>query len=532
MTNIPFYQAGDIGIIKDIHAHEIPPQAWSDGTNIQFRNGKAVRRMGQQKVYTPGQLGQAFWLALAYTTTNVYWIYADQTHLYATDGAVHADVTRVSGVYSSMDIDRLWSGGMFGGVPVYTNGKDVPQAWVNLGLSQRFVDLANWTVGDLVKIIKPYKNFLVGMAVSRGGNTLPNTVKWSAPAAPGNIPSSWDAANPATQAGEVDLADEYPGGIRDALPLRDNLIIYKDNAVWGMQFIGGNAIFRFFQILGGIGILGPNCVCQVNQGVQHLFASNNDLVLFDGQSTKSVLDRKWKKFLSTDIDPAVAGRSFMFALERENEAWFCYPQVGNKFPNVALVWNWRDDTIAHRTLGELISFAAIGPVVISGDPWDLDTATWDSDATIWDLIQFRANYFDILAAVPAETLGGSKLLELNITQQFDGVDYNAFVERQDIALIGQDRVTGAFKADFENRKLANRIWPHVEGSPLYVTIGSQEVLGGVITWEPSQLFTPGVDNYLDFTVNGMFIAVRFESFTAGEWKLDGYNMEIQPLGNL
>lgn len=530
MPNIPFYMAGEVGIVKDVAPHELPPQAWSAGMNVGFKNGKVFRRDGQQQVYA-GHLGRPFWLGLVPTQTQIYWVYADQTKLYATDGAAHAEVTRASGVYGAFDINRMWDGNVFGGIPVYTNGVDKPQAWLLPGLSTDFQDLPNWTAANLARIIRPYKSFLVAMGVSKTGAYLPNLVWWSHPADPGTLPISWDITDPTKLAGELDLVDEYVGGIRDALPLRDALIIYKDNAVWGLQFIGGNDVMRSYMILGGIGILGPHCATYVNQGRQHLFATNGDLVVFDGQNTDSVLDKKMKSYLSNTIDTNVAERSFVFALERTNEAYFCYPELGNEYPNMAIIWNWKENTVTQRDLGGLISSAMVGPVVVSGDPWDLDLANWASDSTAWDLAQYRASAFDILMAKPGVDLGTSRLLQMGVQQTYEGNQYNAYVERTDIALVGQDR-NGQPKADFERRKLAKRIWPHVEGSPIQVSVGSQETLGGGVTYASPQTFTPGVDKYLDFLVNGLLIAVKFESNTQGVWQLEGFNFEIEPLGNL
>lgn len=529
MPSIPFYTAGQIGIVHDIEPHELPPQAWSDGRNIRFRDGKVTRRLGQEARYgTP--LGITYWLMLAYTPANIYWIYADSTKLYATDGATHADISRV-GDYSPIDFKRLWNGGMFAGIPVITNGANVPQAWLSVSLSTDFEDLPNWTVGETCKVIRPFKNFLVAMNITRAGVTYENMIHWSHPADPGAVPTSWDSANPAVLAGERDLPDEFPGGIRDGRTLRDMLVIYKDNSVWGMQFIGGSQVFRTFSILGGTGILGANCVGEINEGKQHFFASSDDLIVFDGQNTQSVLDKRWKKYLANNIDINVNERSFVFTLERTTEAAFCYCEPGHVHPNMAILWNWKENTLSHRELGGDTPMITTGPVQIFGDIWDLDSATWDSDATMWDLSQFRASAYNILGVQPGVDAASSKILEFAVGQTFDGVDYTAYVERTDIALIGQAR-DGAPKADFTVRKIVGRVKPRIIGAPVLVSVGKQEVLGGGVTWSPTQLFTPGVTQFLDFDVNGLLIAIRFESSVPGEWELAGFDMNIEPLGEL
>lgn len=532
MPNLPFYMAGEAGIVKDIAPHELPAMTWSNGENIVFRDGKVTRRDGQIQKYA-GHLGQPHYVQLAYTPTNVFWIYADQTKLFATNGGQHAEITRLSGVYATIDLNRLWDGGMFQGIPVMTNGKDKPQAWTTVSLTNRMVDIPAWPATHIARVLRPFKNFLVAMYISRGGNTFPNMILWSDAADPGSMPTTWDVADPNNLAGERDLVDEYPGGIRGALPLRDILVIYKDNAVWGMQFIGGTQIMRTYMILGGIGMLGAHCVTAIDKGQKHVFATADDLIVFDGQSSASVLDKKWKKYLAANIDGTTGERSFVFAREKTTEVWFCYPEIGQQFPNVAVIWNWVDGTVSHRDLGHMLSSAAVGPVVDSGDPWDLDLGTWDSDATIWDAANFRPANFDVLASRPSSAFGTSMMLQLETDQTYEGVQYSAFVERLDSAFGGQNS-DGTLKADFEMRKLAKRIWPHIEGAPVQIQVGAREMIDDSvpIDWAPAQTFTPGVDKYLDFIVNGRFISVRVQSDVAGVWKFEGYNMEIEPLGNL
>lgn len=95
MPKIPFYMAGEIGIVKDVEAHELPPQAWTDGAYIKFRDGKALRRLGSQRRF-PGNLGRPYWVMFAYTPVVAFWMYADLTKMYATDGAAHASEQHTS----------------------------------------------------------------------------------------------------------------------------------------------------------------------------------------------------------------------------------------------------------------------------------------------------------------------------------------------------------------------------------------------------------------------------------------------------
>lgn len=526
MVSLPFYMAGQIGIVKDIADHELPPLAWSDGENVIFRDGKITRCSGNEPVLgTPTVV--PYWLMFAFTPTDAFWLYTSLTKAYATDGASHADVTRaVGGDYGTLP-GPLWNGGILSGIPVITNGVDVPQSWSPVSLGQKLVNLPNWPATVRCKVLKPYKNFLVALGVSKSSTFYPHLVKWSHPADPGAVPSSWDETNPALLAGEVEIGDEQPGQIEEALQLRDMLVIYKTNTVHGMQFIGGNSVFRFFPILNYSGILSTHCVALVREGRAHIVATADDLVVFDGQNTESVLDERWKKFIEDNLEAANADRSFVVSVPRFKEAWFCFPTTSNTWPNMALIWNWQENTITARELPANLTFMTIGALTGSGDTWDMDPLLWDSDAEFWDVTKFRANFFELTGS----QISPSTLLGFNRTQQSNGVDYTAFVERRGLAVTGRDRVSGQFKSDIGVRKIVNRMRIKAKGSPFQVKIGGQEYVDGPVVYLPAQTFTPGVDRYLDFVVNTPLIAIRFESSVAGEWTIDGYDLEFELAGD-
>jgi hypothetical protein len=528
MPPLPFYSIGKQGLVKDIAAHELPPLAWSDGGNILFRDGKIVRRAGHEEVLgTP--LSTPYWLMFAFTPVNAFWMYSSLTKMYATDGATHVDITRtVGGNYGTQE-KLLWHGGMITGIPVITNNVDVPQMWNPVNLSTALANLTAWPATDRARVIKPFKNFLIAMNITRSSVNFPHMVKWSHPAVPGSVPSTWDVADPTKLAGEVEIGDQLPGIIEDAYSLRDMLVIYKTNSVWGMQYIGGNSVFRFFPILSYSGILSAHCIAEIKEGRAHIIATADDFIVFDGQNTQSVLDERYKKFIEDNLEPESSDRSFVFTIPKMKEAWFCFPEIGETWPTLALIWNWQENTITVRDLPANFTFATIGALTGVGDNWDADSGTWDSDSEFWDVVQFRANFFEIVGS----TFTPNKLLGLERTQQFNGVDYTSYVQRTGLAVTGRDRVTGEFKSDISVRKLVTRIWLKAHGSPFQVRLGGQEDVDASVVWDAWQTFTPGsAIRYLDFTVNTPLIAIEFSSSVGGEWTVDGYDLELVPLGSL
>jgi len=262
----------------------------------------------------------------------------------------------------------------------------------------------------------------------------PLLIKWSSAAPIAGVPAYWDAAPAASDSGEYALS-ETQDFLIDCLPLGDVNVIYKEKTSFGMQYIGLPQVFRFWKLFGkddtGGGILTRNCAVEVKR--KHLVATQGDLVLHDGNTWESILtDRLRKKIFETDIDSTYYDRSFMVVNSSRNEVWFCFAAAGATFPNIALVWNWKDNACGFRDI-PLAAFAAAGVI----DPgtntsWDADSGSWDSDASIWDQREYNPIKREVMLAVP----GVSKLYQANSTDQFAGSNYAAYIERTGLGIVG------------------------------------------------------------------------------------------------
>ncbi len=525
MTVVSIFNLGIGGIARDIPPHLLPPEVWSNGKNVRFRDNKVVSFTGHKTVFDPPTLAP-HWALGVRTAAEYFIMYAGLTDINVVDtSGTHTEITRISGDYTGILSDR-WNGGILGGIPVITNNKDLPQSWSPQTAATKLIDLPNWPAGFKCKIMRAFAPFLVAMNVNDGTNQLIHMVKWSHPADPGSIPVSWDETDATRDTGEVELSDAGAGGIQDALQLRNSMLIYKETSTWAMTFRGGQSIFRFDPIFTQTGILTQRCVAPLPNREQHFLATGDDLVIHDGQQITSLLDKRLKRFLSNTIDPNEFERSFCVGVPLADEMWFCLPEIGATYPTLAMVWNYRDNTITFRELRDLSYIANAIIDESAPDPtWDTDDEAWDLDSTVWGQRTFNPQAIGILGTDPTNT----KLFQLDETNQFDGVNIDRFIEREGLAIVGQDR-QGQPKVDLTRRKLLKRIWPKADGDPFTVRVGAQEDIGGVIKWAPSQTFTPGVDRYLDFCVSGRLLAVRFESNTNVAYELHGYDLDIALLG--
>jgi len=527
MPRIPIHDIGSIGIVRDLPPHLLVPEAWSGGQNVRFQDNKVLKFKGHRAVFDPPTVAP-YWALAAQTAANIFWMYAGLDKVYTVEqSGVHTDITRVSGDYTGAATD-LWNGAVLAGIPVITNGVDDPQSWSPIAAATKLVDLPNWPAATTCKYMRAFKNFLVALHITESAVVKPHMIKWSHPADPGSVPSSWDETDATKDAGERELIDSQAGIIRDALPLRDLLVIYKDNSTWGMQHIGGQFIFRTFPMFTRTGILTSRCVASLPNAEQHFVMTGDDLIIHNGQSAESVIDKLWKRFINNNLDPNNFANSFVVSNPIEDEMWFCFPETGSTFASLAVTWSTKSGTIGVR---ELSNAAFIAPGVIDElatvESWDGDAATWDTDTTIWKDSEFAAHALSLLQLDPTNT----KLFQLDETNQFNAANMTSFVEREGIALIGTDR-KGRPKVDISRRKLAKRLWIKAEGGPFEVRVGSQQFIDGPITYEPAVTFTPGTDQYVDASSNGPLLAIRFQSSADVAWALHAYTIDIELLGEL
>lgn len=526
MPTVTLTNLGSAGIIRDLPDHLLPPEVWSFGQNVRFRDNKAVKFTGHKKVWHPPSVSPYWGLSIPTATTH-FWLYASLKKAYALTGGVHTDITRLSGDYNATETG-LWNGGVLGGVPVINNGIDVPQMWIPVGAGQRLQNLSNWPGTLRAKTVRPYKSFLIALNISKSGTAFPHMVKWSHPADPGSVPISWDETDPTKDAGETDLSDAQAGIIQDGLELRDAFIIYKDSSTWGMQFTGGIAVMRFYPIFKQSGILSNHCMCFTPDGAGHFVKTQDDLIVHDGQNVQSVSDKRWRRFIQKDMDGSQTSKAFCFVNRKARECWFCYPEVGAPWASKALVWNVTDNALGIRDLSN-ISFIAPGIVdeVEADDTWDADPDIWEVDTTIWDDRVFNTFSNEGLSFNPVAV----ELSKIDTSEQFSGTNFKSVAQRTGLAIAGKNR-QGEPVIDIQSRKFLKRIWPRVKGGPIDIRVGGQEEIGGVISWMPSQTFNPATQQYLDVCVNARLLAIEFSSMANISWEVEGYDLEVEVISQL
>lgn len=513
----------------DVEDYQLPPEVFTLADNMRFANQGAERISGMTQVFgTPG-VAPRFAMTIKDASGKTFWLYTSLTKGYVFDGSTHTNITRQT---AAVDVDynasntRDWNGTLLGGVPILNNGIDLPQFWGSLSTGTKLANLTNWPSTLRARLVRSFGPYLLALNVTKSGTNYPHMVKWSHPADPGSVPASWDETDPTKDAGERELPDAKAGVILDGLPLGGRFFVYKESSVWRVSQIGGVYIFDFgtSAFLEGVGILAPRCVTITGDATRHVFASQDDILVHDGNSVpQSILSERWKKTLRNRMDGDNYMNSFIYTDPINEEVVFCFPESGNVLPTRALVWNYRigeRGAISERVVPNLAGVTIGSVETLSPETWATITSTWSGMQNIaWSTTTRRK--------LVGWSHVDSKFYLVEDGDTLDGTEFVGTLQRTGLGIVGRKR-NGDWIVDFTMQKLFRRLWVKGSGGPITVRIGASKLPGGPITWSPDKSFDPSTQKYLDFAVSGAALAVEFRASTG--FRLQGYKIEFEPLG--
>ena len=506
-------EAGDGGLAFDLDGMDLADPIWTNGSNVRFESGYFQPFDGHARLYDPPSVTP--YGVFPFTTTSAsIWVYTSLTAAYTVDNSgTHTNITRASPYTATAD--TKWTGGALTSYLIFNNANDVPQSWDG-NTSNDAADLANWISTWRCKAIRPLRNYLVAVNITKTSTNYPVMVKWSHSADPGALPSSWDETDPALDAGEVDLADAT-GPLVDVVPLGDLGIIYSTGAYHSMQYIGGNDIWRFTRISGDCGALSQNCAVQYPGG--HVVLTPGDVVTHAGGAPRSVIDRRMRKSLFNLLDAANFARAFVVHNETKSEAWICIPEPSQPSCTRAYIWNYAQDSWSVREIPG-VSAGALGPVVTSSpDTWATISGTWDALSGPWDGTSIDASRRRVVLASPLK----QRLYLPDTGTSFDGWSSGSmYVERTGLSLGNPSRM-----------KFVRAVRPRVDaltGTQVTVKVGGALTADGPYSWGVPSTYIVGTSIQADVRATGRYIGVKFESSIGEPWRCRSMDIEFEFAG--
>ncbi len=195
---------------------------------------------------------------------------------------------------------------------------------------------------------------------------------------------------------------ETPGAVIDTVPLGEFNVVYKRDATYLMQFVGGQNVFRFDLRFPTSGILAANCAIEY-RGFHYVIA-NGDVVRHNGHSIESIIDDRNRNALFAAIDSTNYQRAFVTLHPDREEVWFCIPETGETACTKAWIYSVRDNQWSTKALPDL-AHAMHGPVDDGGaaNTWSATTETWSSISGAWDARTYNPATTGLLLGSPTST---------------------------------------------------------------------------------------------------------------------------------
>lgn len=521
MQKIPVKDFGKVGLIKDLDPTLVPPNGFTEATNVRIRNNSVEKVKGYKDVLgTMSDIPYGLFPAKD-SSQNPWWIYASDTDIFTVDNSfTHREVTRTAGDYTMTAGTDKWQGFDFSGIFIMNNGADDPQSLTALDSTPtKFTDLSNWPASTTASVVRPFGNFLVALNVTKSGTNYPYMVKWSHSADPGSVPSSWDETDATKDTGEVDLPDG--GEVVDCLTLGDINVVYSQTATSIMRYTGGQSVFSFNTIFKDQGILARDCAVEFQN--KHFVVTNGDVIVHDGRSYKSVIEQKLKDHFFYSIDPDNYTNTYVVADHAEKEVWICYPYTGNTYPNRALIWNWVNNTWAERDIpvSTMIAEGAIDLAATEGS-YDGDTETFDGDDSPMDYTGVNPAKKVLLAG---QVSGGNKGYLLDSTNTQDSTDFTASVTHEGIVF-----------GDLEGVSHISEVYPRMtvsgadRGNGITFYLAGRMNRNDSYSWEQFN-FNPDSEIKFNCRVTGKIFAMKIETTDNTFWRLDGIDVKVKQVGS-
>ena len=410
--------------------------------------------------------------------------------------------------YDAFD-DYPWYHAIISNCAVATTHYETPQ--VKEFDSEYFTDLPGWgeqTVVDAdgnpsvkkynwkCERVRAFNNrlFALNMRESNASGVTthyPLRLRWSNFAEENKAPELWDdyaydravtsdlAANIVGQtealengyAGYIDLADSN-GSLLDVLPLKDYLFVYTEFETYiGSPTNNTYQPLMFKKLFNDSGILAPECVVEVEGG--HFVVTQNDVILHNGASKKSIASNRVKNMLINEICLVNPIATRVHLHQDKKEVWVLYVGPGEPKESFACtkaaVWNYEFDTWSFRTIPYSYCIGLVDPPVLERGPiWaDFQEITWDDpsiDKLVWrkDATNFRQRVTIIGSFLKGFYQVDIGALDYIYDRTNDVVIEKPLEMRLERTGIDFDNITNEW-----NQKHINRFRPQVTGTGTY-----------------------------------------------------------------
>ena len=321
------------------------------------------------------------------------YIYAgDAAQLYKLSSTSFADASRsgtASTAYSVATQDR-WEFVQFGDTVIATQVTDNVQG-TQVG-SSTFSDLITSTLKPKAKHVGVVRDFVVLGNLVESANH-PQRVRWSA------LDDATDfSANASTQSDFQDLVGN--GGDIQRIVGGEYGIIFQEQSIWRMNYIGSPLFFEFDEFEQNRGCLEPGSV--IKYGAFIFYLSDDGFYVLDGSSgqSKPIGKNKVDSTFFSDLDASYLYRMCTAIDPANNLVVWAYPGQANSngTPNKMLIYNWSVDrwALIEAAVDFIFRSRTTGVTLDDLDSYSssIDSLAFSLDSSVWAGGQIELGVFD------------------------------------------------------------------------------------------------------------------------------------------
>lgn len=508
------------GIVKDLEQTELAPDRWSDGRNVHFKAGAAMRTQGDLPYANTGRLFNADAIKFIDNGVVQYWVYAAATAgspvgIGATDGVTHWDLTPAGWPAIASTSGQLTIGAI-NGFCFINHPEFGPFYWDN-DVTHDFVKLPGWPANTTCRVMRAHKEFLMALCVDDLAlGLVEGQVRWSASSGTG-IPPAW-TPSPTNDAGDK-IFSEVTGPLVEGISVRDQFFCMKPNFTGVLQYVGGTFVFASRDVFPSLGCLAAGAAVEAGN-IVYMLTGNLELVKHDGTTYQNVLYGVMQDYLRQVMNYQYPHMCTLYRDDYNGQVVVAYPTGTAKLCTEAITYEVATGDCGVRDLPG-ITMAETGNVAVIPVSWDTATGSWDTDPEIWN--QDASGYQPPQVLLAAVSLG---MLQVGGASDFTTtggrVPVTTYLTRSGIDLDSK-----------WNRKCMSGAKPLVEGvngNTMTFTFGGQEGIDAPVTLLPALTHTIGQAAQLDFFLDTLYLYTGVQSVGGAPWKLSGWSMMARESG--
>lgn len=537
MSLLPIRNLGDAGVITDITNHNLPINAFTMGVNVRFDDGMVSRSPVFRRVED----------SLGFTPRFVFGIQPDTgfdsvlmvSDTYVLKEYANAGITNVSGSISGSTASVPFTGTALANVSYINRSDRVPVFRVN-GSGVNFADLTNWDSTWRAASVRAFGDQLIAMNLTEGSTSYPTRIRFSNIATAGTVPDSWDATDTTKSAGFNDIV-QMTTPIVDGSSLGSNFIVYSEDQVWMMEFVGGQFIFNFRKLFADVGLINQNCVVEI-EGKHYCFGTD-DIYIHDGSSYQSIADQRVKNFVFKGLNNTRRDRCFVKHNQQLSEVYFCYNSSDDYVAytssdrcNRAAVFNYRKNTWAFMDLPN-VSSASVANVN--------SVSTFTTVASDLTYANVGGSYLDQEAGF------GKHVVFVGEDNSDDGItsDKMYILDLADDGMVSFPLDDEATKQPFLERqgldldeaglplsgyKVISRLFPQActsnPAKEVTFTFGATDISSLLPNYTSDVTFDMETDHKIDTRTAGRYISYKMTYTDNKDFQLSGFDMEVTVTG--